>query len=72
MFPMVKLCRLTTRSSGALVPDHMHRAYPDAGNGMTDMVASHFHYIRDGRILPSSADGHTHNLLNVICGAERL
>jgi hypothetical protein len=48
----------------------MHYAYPNrAGNGMTTIVASHFHVITNGVVLESSIDGHTHRLTNVCCGA---
>jgi hypothetical protein len=67
----VSPCRMVTRADGPTVPAHQHRAYPDAsGNGATDVVASHFHYIQGGQVLPG-ADGHTHKLLNILCGAGR-
>lgn len=70
MFPMALPCRMTTQDDGRLAPVHTHRAYPDrAGNGTTDIVASHFHYIRNGEIVPSPIDGHTHRLTNLSCGA---
>jgi hypothetical protein len=69
MFPMTNPCRLTSRSGGCSAPVHSHRAYPDAaGNGMTDIIASHFHVIRNGIVLGSNIDGHIHRLTNVLCG----
>lgn len=72
MFPMAAPCRLTTRSSGAATPDHMHRAYPDQlGNGATDHTASHTHFIYGWQVQPCPADGHTHILTKIPCGAGR-
>ena len=72
MFPMGRPCKMTTRDDGRLAPAHMHRAYPDReGNGTTDIVASHFHYIRNWQIIDSPVDGHTHTLTNAACGSGR-
>lgn len=69
-FPQTHPCRLTTRGWGKLSPTHVHRAYPNAqGNGATSISVSHFHRIKDGRILPDESDGHTHELTNLLCGA---
>jgi len=72
MFPEARLCRLTSRGWGKLYPVHVHNAYPDKdGNGNTSISASHFHRIKDGRILPDESDGHEHGLTNVLCGTGR-
>lgn len=64
------VARLTTRAPGKLYPMHDHSAFVDArGDGVTDTVASHFHRVRAGRILPDESDGHTHNLSNLPAGA---
>lgn len=39
------------------------------GNGTTDTVASHFHRIRNWRILPDESDGHTHEFTGLASGA---
>jgi hypothetical protein len=71
MFPLARPCRLTTTSSGPSAPPHTHRAYADrAGNGATDTVAAHFHYILSGKLQPS-ADGHTHTMTAICCGTGR-
>ena len=69
MFPQTYPCRQTTRGEGRLYPVHAHRAYmgPD-GSGVTDISVSHFHRIKDGRILPDESDGHGHGLTDVRCG----
>lgn len=71
MFPMHSPCVMTTQGYGTLTPVHTHRAYPNAeGNGNTDIIASHFHRILGGRVLPDQSDGHTHDLrYNMPCGA---
>jgi hypothetical protein len=72
MFPMARPCRMTSKEEGLRTAAHTHRAYPDAvGNGATDVVASHFHYIQGGAIEASAVDGHTHLLLHVLCGTGR-
>jgi hypothetical protein len=72
MFPEMRPCQLTTRGAGRLYPIHVHNAYPDReGNGTTSISASHFHRIKDGKILPDQSDSHTHGLTNVLCGAGR-
>jgi hypothetical protein len=72
MFPLAAPCRLTSQDDGKRTPVHMHRAYPDAeGNGMTDHVAGHTHYLRGWEVVPSSIDGHKHTLSNIRCGAGR-
>jgi hypothetical protein len=68
MFPLAYPCRMTTTAGGSITPDHSHHAYPNAqGEGTTDIVVSHFHYIRGGQIIPSPVDGHTHILTKVFC-----
>lgn len=61
---------LTSRAAGRMYPIHAHTAFinPD-GTGVTDVVASHFHRIKDGRVLPDHSDGHTHNLTGLPAGA---
>jgi hypothetical protein len=52
-----------------LYPIHRHTAFMDRdGNGVTDVVASHYHNVRDGKILPDASDGHTHNTTNLPAG----
>lgn len=69
MFPQTYPCRLTTRGWGKLYPAHAHNAYPDKdGNGNTSISVSHYHKIKDGRILPDESDGHTHEITNILCG----
>jgi hypothetical protein len=73
MFPMAAPCRLTTKDEGRAAPRHGHRGYPDSsGNGVTDVVASHFHYIRDWKVVPDLTDGHIHGLTSIPCGSGRL
>jgi len=72
MFPMARPCVLTSREEGRITPGHTHRAYPDRdGDGQTDIIASHFHYIRGWKVVPSPVDGHTHLLTTSSCGAGR-
>jgi hypothetical protein len=53
-----------------LYPIHDHQAFVNRnGEGVTDVVASHFHRIRDGRVLPDASDGHTHYLTGLPTGA---
>ena len=62
--------QLTSRDSGKSTPIHDHEAFVDTeGNGVTDVVASHYHRIRDGRVLPDESDGHTHRLTGLPSGA---
>jgi hypothetical protein len=62
--------QLTTREAGKLYPVHDHCAFVDVkGDGNTDVVASHFHYVRDSRVLPDPSDGHKHDLTGLPCGA---
>ncbi len=62
--------QLTSRDSGKLYPIHDHCAFINAdGNGNTDVVASHFHRVRNGRILPDASDSHDHRLTGLPCGA---
>jgi hypothetical protein len=66
------VCQLTTRDGGRLgmYPIHLHSAFMDVhGEGATDVIASHFHRIRNGRVLPDPSDGHTHRLTGLPCGA---
>jgi len=58
---------LTSWDGGAMNPIHNHRAYIDAhGNGVTDVVASHHHQVRQGRV--SSVAGHTHSITRLPAG----
>ena len=53
-----------------IYPIHDHCAFINVnGEGVTDAVASHFHRVRNGRILPDQSDGHTHNATSLPCGA---
>jgi hypothetical protein len=62
--------QLTDRRSGRLFPIHNHIAFVDAnGDGVTDVVASHFHRIRGGRVLPDASDSHEHVLTGLPAGA---
>jgi hypothetical protein len=62
--------QLTNKRAGKLFGLHQHRAFIDKdGNGTTDVVDSHFHRVRDGRVLPDESDGHTHNLTGLPAGA---
>lgn len=55
--------QLTSQDAGKIYPVHDHTAFMNEnGEGTTDVVASHFHRIRNGRILPDPSDGHTHRL----------
>lgn len=63
---------MTTRGAvrSRVYPIHRHSAFVDrAGNGNTDAVDSHFHYIRGGVILPDPNDGHTHEITWLPAGA---
>jgi hypothetical protein len=69
MFPQTSPCRLTSRGWGKLYPVHVHNAYMQAdGSGITSISASHFHRIRDWKILPDESDSHEHGLTNLLCG----
>lgn len=69
-YPPKYACQLTSYDAGELYPEHDHSAFADRhGNGSTDTVASHFHRIRDGKVLPDASDGHTHRLTGLPCGA---
>jgi hypothetical protein len=51
-------------------PLHNHQAFVnEAGEGVTDVAASHFHRVRDGRVLPDLSDGHYHELTGLSSGA---
>jgi hypothetical protein len=53
-----------------MYPIHDHCAFVDRqGDGVTGVDASHFHYVRGGKVKPDSSDGHTHNLTGLPCGA---
>lgn len=59
-----------TSQAGGSYPLHTHCAFVDkSGNGATDTDASHFHYVRNGRIDPDPSDGHTHTFVGLPCGA---
>lgn len=62
--------QLTSRVTGRLYPMHMHTAFVNEdGDGTTDVVASHYHRVRGGRVLPDPSDGHTHELTGLPAGA---
>jgi len=69
--PPKNRCQLTSWSTEAkLYPLHEHDAYVDhEGCGTTTVVASHFHRVRGGRVLPDESDGHVHRLTGLPCGA---
>lgn len=51
-------------------PLHNHQAFVDGkGNGTTDVAASHYHRVKDGRVLPDASDGHYHELTGLPSGA---
>lgn len=53
-----------------IYPIHEHCAFVSGkGEGTTTVVASHFHRILNGRILPDASDGHTHDFTGFSCGA---
>lgn len=53
-----------------LFPIHDHCAFVDSnGDGVTDVVASHYHRVIGGVIRPDESDGHTHELTGLPCGA---
>ena len=61
---------LTSQNGAPGIPIHNHRGYIDRhGNGVTDNVASHYHNIRYGRVVPSDRDGHTHRMTGLPTGA---
>jgi hypothetical protein len=63
-------CTMAIRTASARFPIHAHGVYMDrAGNGNTDTNVSHFHYVRNGVVMPSNVDGHTHELSRLPCGA---
>lgn len=62
--------RLSTRSVSADFPVHEHEVTFDRqGSGRTDVVASHFHKVVAGRVLPGP-DGHTHSITQLPAGAS--
>ena len=63
--------QLTSRDAGRITPIHDHQAFvnPVSGDGKTDVVASHFHHVRDGIVKPADTDGHTHRLTGLPSGA---
>lgn len=66
-------CRITTMGAvnSHVYPIHRHGAFVDArGNGNTDANDSHFHYVRNGKVIPDPIDGHTHELTYLPCGAD--
>jgi hypothetical protein len=72
MFPLAAPCRMTMQASGRLTPVHVHWAYLDRrGVGKTNTVASHFHYVLDGKVTPSLIDRHIHGLTSIPCGLGR-
>jgi hypothetical protein len=49
---------------------HNHQAFVDReGDGVTDVVAGHYHRVRGGRVQPDGSDGHTHKLTGLASGA---
>lgn len=59
---------LTTKNAAPDLPIHAHDAFVNRqGDGVTDTVVSHFHYVRNGRVLPIA--GHTHRLTRLPVGA---
>ena len=68
--PPLRRCFVTSMNSAKLYPDHKHQAFVDSsGNGQTDIEASHFHYVRDGRVVVDPSDGHAHMLTRLPCAA---
>jgi hypothetical protein len=61
----------TTKSAARLYPVHEHCVFINSatGEGATSVVASHFHRVRNGVILPDESDGHTHSVSRLPCGA---
>ena len=69
MFPRPRTCVITTQDWGRSTPVHSHRASFDAdGNGITDIVAGHFHRIIAGELKPSPVDSHEHQLTRYLAG----
>ena len=64
-------CQLTSKcTKSRLYPLHEHDAYVDEkGNGVTTVVAQHYHRVLEGRLLPDPSDGHEHRLTGLPCGA---
>ena len=61
---------LTSWDGGAMTPIHNHFAYINAdGTGVTNTAASHYHEVRQGRVM--SAVGHTHSLTRLPGGRGR-
>lgn len=63
---------MTTRGAvhSNLYPIHRHTAFVDRHrNGNTDAVDGHYHYVRDGAVLPDPQDGHTHEMTWLPAGA---
>lgn len=74
MFPAQMPCIMAMQAYGKQAPMHTHRVWVDkeTGEGYTDILASHFHRVRENRMLPSDVDGHTHELrFNMPGGAGR-
>lgn len=69
MFPRPQTTVITTQDYGRSTPIHTHKASFDAdGNGITDIVAGHFHRIIGGRIMPSPVDSHEHQRTRYLAG----
>lgn len=67
-YPPAYPCRIATRTVSRGYPIHEHGVYADLyGNGNTDAVVGHFHYVRNGVVLPA-VDGHTHDITTLPCG----
>lgn len=62
--------QLVSRAQSRMYPIHDHCAWVNrAGDGNTDVAASHFHRVIAGRVLPDESDGHTHYMTGLPCGA---
>jgi hypothetical protein len=65
MKPATRIRRLTTRTAYTKhfpVHEHVVTVDPRTGNGVSDIVAGHFHRVVGGRIMPAESDGHEHAL----------
>lgn len=69
MYPRPRTVLLTTRGWGRSSPVHTHRGEFDSdGNGLTDIIAGHFHRIIGGKIMPSPVDSHDHEFTQARAG----
>lgn len=61
---------MTTRSISRLYPLHDHVAFVNRdGEGTTDVVASHFHRIKNWKVYGDQSDSHEHALTRLPAGA---